>query len=104
MSHSQATFTKLKSGAWGVRVLGTHHPGAEVAVRKRDGSVQTVTLDRQLWQGEGGVSLWTIVSTARTAPAPRRQRGDGGPRGDRPCYMCGSYYCDGARGSLCEDD
>lgn len=42
----------------------------------------------------------------RTAPSRfgARGYGDGGPRGKQRCYMCGSYYCDGARGGLCEND
>jgi hypothetical protein len=100
-----ATYAKLRSGNWGVRVEGEVTPGQVVTVTKKDGSTRTETIDRVVWSGNG-VSLCTIKPTTRSGGGYGRggRYGDGGPRGHQPCYMCGSYYCEGARGGLCDDD
>ncbi len=100
----QATYTKLKSGQWGIRVAGQATKGQQVTVSTKAGARKIETVSAVVWSGNG-VTLCAIAPTSR--PASRggyRKRGDGGPRGDRACYMCGSYYCEGARGGLCEDD
>src|SRR5690606_17397822 len=56
-----ATFTKLRSGNWGVRVKGTAAVGQSVTVQKKDGSTKTVTVSAVVWQGNG-VTLCAIDS------------------------------------------
>jgi hypothetical protein len=99
------TYTKLRSGDWGIRSTETLAAGMTVQVTKKSGESKTETVDHVIWTGNG-VTLASIARSAAPA-SPRgsyRRRGDGGPRGFKPCYMCGSYYCEGARGGLCEDD
>jgi len=91
----QATFTKLRSGDWGVRVEGAvPATGASITVAKRDGSRDTVVVERVLWTGDG-VALCAIQRRAsgggaRSSGAARR------PRSWRPCGYpgCSPSYCD----------
>lgn len=113
MSNITATPAKLKSGAWGARVAGHVHEGDTITMTTRSGKSWQATIARVLWTGDG-VSICATASADSHYDANKFNgygarrggyvRGDGGPRGSRPCYMCGSYYCDGARGGLCEDD
>lgn len=102
-----ATYSQLRDKTWGIRVIGPL-PSGTVTVTKKDGTTKTETIDKVLWSAEDGQThLCSIVRTAQPARSGRGggyRRGDGGPRGNKACYMCGSYYCDGARGGLCEDD
>lgn len=98
MSHT-ATYTKLKTGAWGVRVPGAARAGQTVTVTKRDGSRRTETVSRVLWAGDG-VSICAIASSgARSSSAPRRSGGSGGCRGcggrvvDAPHHRAMAGYC-----------
>lgn len=65
-----ATYTKLKSGNWGVRIEGAAQAGQTITVTKRDGSTKSETIERVVWSGNG-VSLCAIrqshysCSTAR---------------------------------------
>lgn len=96
---TKVTYKKLRNGDWGI--VGPENmiaQGAVVDVHKASGEVKTEVVGRVIWTGNG-VSIASIVKQSRSY-----SRGDGGPRGDRPCYMCGSYYCEGARGGLCDDD
>lgn len=53
LTATTATFTKLRSGGWGVRVEGGVLPeGARVDVQRRDGSTKTVTLGRCVWASD----------------------------------------------------
>jgi len=54
------TYTKLKSGEWGVRMAGTPKVGARVSVSKKDGSTKTETIARVVWSGDG-ISLCAIA-------------------------------------------
>lgn len=54
------TYTKLRSGEWGVRVTtGPVAQGDQVTVSKKDGSTARETIARVVWTGEG-VSLCEI--------------------------------------------
>lgn len=56
----RATYAKLTSGKWGVRVTGAvPSPGTTVVVTKKDGSTRTEVIEKVVWQGEG-VALCTI--------------------------------------------
>jgi hypothetical protein len=63
------SFTKLKSGEWGLRGEGLVS-GARVRVEKRDGSVTSAIVGRVLWS-DGTVALATIDKPApKPAPEP----------------------------------
>lgn len=55
----KASYTKLKSGAWGVRVEGKVVDGQSITVTKKDGTAKSETIEKVLWTG-GGVSLCAI--------------------------------------------
>jgi hypothetical protein len=65
MTKTEATYTKLKNGDWGLRLAGAiPKPGAPVLVTKKDGSTRTERIGRILWQGDG-VALATIERRPR---------------------------------------
>jgi len=80
----QASYTKLRSGDWGIRVEGRATTGQSVTVTKRDGSRQTVCVDRVVWSGEG-VSLCSI--RRETAGGYSAQRATAGGTSGR-CREC----------------
>lgn len=83
----QATFTKLRSGDWGIRVEGSPPAqGASISVAKRDGSRDVVVVDRVLWSGDG-IALCAIQRRGRAARRPRSWRPCGYPG-------CSPSYCD----------
>lgn len=109
---TRITFTKLKTGAWGLRGPGLVE-GERVTVEKRDGSQETKTVGRVLWTDPNGsgVSVAALASDtsegsrpgsspgsspriASSTPAPRR----GAPRAKVHCDDCGQ---DVAPGSAC---
>jgi hypothetical protein len=76
-----ATWTKLRSGEWGVKLDGIGiRKGAHVTVTKRDGSATTVIIDRVIWTGNGQ-SLCTVADDK-----PRQY----GP--PKHCWECGCQY------------
>lgn len=78
-----ATYTKLRSGNWGVRCTDRVAVGDTVTVTKRDGGVKTETIAQIVWRGDG-VTLAAVApkgaATADAAPA----------RGPRTGCACGS--------------
>jgi len=55
-----ATWTKLKSGEWGVRVAGAEvKAGETIVVTKKSGETKTVKIARVLWTGDG-ISLCAV--------------------------------------------
>jgi len=93
----QASWTKLKSGAWGIKTRGgAPTPGEAVTVTKANGEQRTVTVARVIWRGEG-VALCSIEGNDSS------KRGDSGSssngrsaRAWAPCGYpgCSSSYCD----------
>lgn len=79
-----STWTKLKSGRWGVRVpSGTTAPQGEnpvVTVTKRDGTTAQVVLGSCLWHGDTA-SLWTAEAVVgqerKTSKATSAGKGAG---------------------------
>lgn len=50
----KASFAKLNTGAWGVRIAGAQPSiGDTVLVSKRDGSTKTVRVTKVVWSGNG---------------------------------------------------
>jgi hypothetical protein len=52
----QATFTKLRSGEWGIRIVhetpfDAPAAGDEIEVTKKDGSTDTATVKNVIWTG-----------------------------------------------------
>lgn len=72
-----ASYTKLKSGAWGIRVNGRAREGGEYTVKKKDGSTKTEVVEKVLWT-DGSVSLCAI-----------RQTGSGSGGSGGTCDECG---------------
>ena len=94
------TYTKLKSGAWGLRIVGSWRvlAGDRVTVSKKDGSRKEETVGAVLWSGDG-VMLCSIQPTqsrpAYAAPAASAAR----PavrkyRKGQDCPCCGSEPLD----------
>ncbi len=58
-----ATYTKLKSGDWGIRVEGSKpSEGSTITVTKKSGESKTETIAKVIWSGNG-VHLCAIKST-----------------------------------------
>lgn len=70
---TQATWTKLNDGSWGVRVPGRATVGQRIEVSRRDGTRETKTVGAVLWTGTARdgrpASLVSIVASARRANA-----------------------------------
>lgn len=83
--------------------------GAVVTVSLASGKTKKVTVGRVSKPflakfGNNQGKQCVIATVASSGGGQGDGKRDGGPRGSRPCYMCGSYYCEGARGGLCDDD
>lgn len=59
-----ATYAKLQSGAWGVRIQGQAKAGQEVTVTKRSGETKRETIAKVVWSGNG-ISLCAIGTATR---------------------------------------
>lgn len=84
----QATYTKLKSGDWGIRVLGVVAEGSSITVTKKSGETRTEVIRKVLWFGNG-ISLCAIGG----AGADNGRGGTGArhsSRGTRTGCSCGS--------------
>ena len=92
-----ATFTKLKTGNWGIRATSRVAEGDRVEVRKKDGSTKVETVAKIVWTD--GSSVWLCaIGTPEAKSSPRARR-------FVPCGYpgCSQDYCDecdgeGARG------
>lgn len=50
-----ANYTKLKSGDWGIRVVGEKpREGSDIRVTKKDGTTNTETVEKVLWSDTDG--------------------------------------------------
>ena len=96
-----ASYTKLQSGDWGIRVSGTVAPGAAVTVTKKDGTTKVETVHQVLWSGADkfrpGQTV-TLCSVTPSAPS-RRYVGCAPARRDsrRECEECGDFVVSGTR-------
>lgn len=83
-----ASYTKLKSGEWGIRVEGAARQGQQVTVKKKDGTTKTETVTQIVWSGNG----ITLCAIAQREPSyTPRAGGSGRSRGRRTGCSCGSY-------------
>lgn len=90
------TFTKLRTGNWGVKLPGRARAGQEVMVQTRAGEQKRVVVGRVVWSGND-VSICTIASQARTATVSNGQEYCGGIcpvrhkrccQANGPCHDC----------------
>lgn len=56
-----ATYTRLRTGAWGLRAVGVIAPGQQVRVTTRDGRSKFETVGQIVFAGDG----ITVATTAR---------------------------------------
>lgn len=80
-----ATFTKLKSGEWGIRVVGAARPGMTVTVSKKDGTTDTKTIGKVVWSGNGV----TICTMGGVSVSGGDRRYSSSRRKVRTCPHCG---------------
>lgn len=107
-----ATYTKLRSGDWGVKVDGKVNEGAQVQVRKQNGSVKVERIGRVVWTGADSrtgatVSICSIERAGPSSTSRSRDRGkwngcscgareyDDGTVSDNACADCkfDAYDC-----------
>lgn len=98
---TQATFTRLRSGSWGVRLVGHASAGDSVTVSRRDGTTSTVTLGREIWT-DGRVHLFALAGASGSSSSARQRR----PRireSSKTCWETGGtcYSIDGS--PYCEE-
>ena len=67
------SFSKLKTGAWGIRGTGITI-GVPLVVTKRDGSTTRAVASRILWTGEDGTQLAAVAEIPRRGASYQRQR------------------------------
>ncbi len=66
-----ATYTKLKDGSWGIRVVGKVTTGQTVTVTKKSGESKQETVGKVLWTGDG-ITLATVSGSPSSPSAPSR--------------------------------
>lgn len=93
-----ASYTKLRSGEWGVRSTTPIEAGQVVSVTKKSGETKTETISKVLWSGNG---VWLASIGARSdSRSGRRTSGRYGG-----CRECGGPLRDAPRhpamGGLC---
>ena len=76
MTTTNATFSKLPTGDWGIRVEGDAQPGQSVHVTKRNGSAKEVTIERVLSTADG-VSVCAIRDDGNARRPARKGRRSG---------------------------
>ena len=57
-----ATYTKLKSGEWGIRSTSPVEPGSRVTVATKTGGSKTETVKKIIWSGNG---VWLAAIAQR---------------------------------------
>lgn len=90
------TYTKLRSGEWGVKVNGAAKVGDRVTVTKKDGGTKVETIAQVVFSGNG-VTLCAIRRDASPARASgKKQCATGGNCSSFGSgKSCGADDCDG---------
>jgi hypothetical protein len=108
-TRTQGTWTKLRSGEWGVRVSGRIAEGDQVEVARKDGTTSVETVRRVLWSGRNRdgreVSLVSVRESSRTGRGPHTCTDR--CYGSHPCRQCGrrdAYAVDGQWGCFRYDE
>lgn len=96
------SYTKLQSGAWGVRCEGVPQAGATVSVQTKAGAVKSETIERVLWTGPDRVTGQPVsvcaVAARAVAASGGYHSGGGHRRGGRyECEECGDWVTPGTR-------
>lgn len=93
-----ATYSKLRSGEWGIRVQGPARKGQSLTVAKKSGETKTETVRNVMWSGNG-ITLCAIEQSSRRSSAQPRGRWTGcscGSIEDHPrpsdCASCQHDY------------
>ena len=93
---TNATPTKLRTGAWGARTQGPVSKGDEIRITTRSGKSWTATVTEVVWT-DGKVAVCATESSPKSAPAvaaaPRRRRFV--PCGYPGCHPSHCDECDG---------
>lgn len=90
-----ATYAKLNTGSWGVRVEGPKPAeGAALTVTKRDGTQKKEVIERVLWSG-GGVYLCAIAPKTAAPASSEARRRPWSPCGYPGCNPRHCDECDG---------
>ena len=66
------TYTKLRSGDWGLRSTVALRSGEQVQVTKKSGDIKTETVGNAVWKGNG-VFLYAIAVRPRENARPARR-------------------------------
>ena len=82
-----ATPVKLRSGDWGVRVMGKTKTGDQVVVRAKTGKVWVATIDRVVWSGSDDGGNVSLCSTKKTSSSRRSGPVSSGPASGK-CREC----------------
>ena len=77
------TYTKLQTGAWGVRASGKVENGSAVTVTKKDGTTKVETVEKVIWTGKDSKTGQAI------SPCAISQTGNGYSHRPGTCVNCG---------------
>lgn len=91
------TFSKLKTGNWGIRATAKVAEGDRVPVTKKDGTIKIETVAKVVWTDNATVWLCAIgAPEAKPASQPRARRFV--PCGYPGCHPNHCDECDGEGG------
>ena len=85
MNQTTATYTKLRSGEWGIRVRGEVRRGDKVTVVKKSGETKMETVAAVVWRGNG------IPLCAVEGHSHGHSHSHGGRSSRRECAECGEF-------------
>lgn len=94
-----ATYTKLRSGEWGIRVQGAAKEGQTYSVTKKSGETKQERVSKVVFTGSG-VSLCAIAESAPSRSVSYARHPATSPRGRWSGCSCGSRE-DNPRDSDC---
>lgn len=98
----EATWTKLKDGSWGARVVSPQKPksGDALTMKRSDGTLQQGSISTVV-ESKGWVHLCTLLSGGASTQAPKRKS-----RGTWTGCSCGSVeeYAKSSDCSTCRYD
>lgn len=98
---TSATYTHLRDGSWGVRLVGTAKQNQVVTVVKKDGTSKTEIVARVLWTGRDSksgqtISLCTLAAQGGSGTYADKHGYNGGSNaGTVRCRHCGKRTAEG---------
>lgn len=86
-----ATYTKLKSGDWGIKIVGggALREGVQVQVRKKSGDLKYETIAKILWRGPDGTLLCAISQRSGSGSGYTSRTGSSTTASSGTCPNCG---------------